>query len=184
VQIDYFAAASAIDSPAADVRTLLSFLAAAEAALLGAREPRAAAAAPGNATVVGSPFVTLASALPLEYAGASLAVGDFNGDGSDDVAMGAWGHSLNADPTAAAGSRLLMQAGAVYTQVCVRGQRPRRDSRSYSEPKSPLPSQYGNASVAASNASTNASAPPAPPIPFPDAPTYGAELFARLGWSL
>ena len=121
------------------MRTLLSFLAAAEAALLGAREPRAAPA-PGTATVVGTPFVTLASALPLEYAGASLAVGDFNGDGTDDVAMGAWGHSLNADPTATAGGRLLMQAGAVYTQVCGGGAEQHRDSRIHSEPESPLPS--------------------------------------------
>jgi hypothetical protein len=173
--IDHYASLS----PAGDdVHTLLTLLEAAEDALL--YTPRSSSR---NGTVIGSPLVTLASETLLEYAGSSVrtvgmrnlqqcmpcsrrllcslpaqfATGDFNGDGSSDVAIGAYGFSLNALPTSAkAGTtRMLMQSGAIYTQ-------------------------YSNSSAI----SAAAASAPAPPIPFPAAVTYGFEMYARLGWAM
>ena len=72
----------------------------------------------GGSAIVGVPLVTMTSSLDLEYAGSSFAVGDFNGDGTSDVSLGAWGHTHVGAAAAAGPSRRVVQSGAVYTRVC------------------------------------------------------------------
>lgn len=84
-------------------------------AVIKSAETRLAApfkASPRGSAVVGSPIASWVSDVPLEYAGASLSTGDFNGDGIADVTIGAWGRT-----TTGGAARKLLQAGAVYTRV-------------------------------------------------------------------
>lgn len=66
-----------------------------------------------SSTVIGSPIGALASSIPLEYLGSSLAAGDFNGDGKGDLAIGAFGHTWHAGDGSA---HLLPQSGGFYVQ--------------------------------------------------------------------
>lgn len=100
------------------------------AALLAADAPRKPSALHvlGSNTTIGAPTAILASVTALEYAGASLAVGDFDADGTDDVVITAYGHTVagvvEPAPTTVSGassgalrlSNTLPQAGAFYVR--------------------------------------------------------------------
>jgi hypothetical protein len=142
----------------------------------GSRFARAAvaAAAASNGTVTGLPLAIVASGTPLEYAGKSLAVADFDVDGTADLVITAYGHTANPLPTSRGGAAaavaedgglgvapLLPQSGAFYVR-------------------------YGNATGAQQPegaAAAGAAPAPAIPQPLPDYPTYGAAEYMRLGWA-
>ena len=99
--------------PGPKARVLLRLLDAA----LGAHVPTTAPAVAAEGALPIRPNATaiFASELELEYAGAALAVGDYNADGAADIALGAYGHGSsgkhpNGNPTR------LPQAGAFYVR--------------------------------------------------------------------
>ena len=113
-----------------------------------------------------------ASSSPLEYAGASLSSGDFDGDGTIDVVVTAPGHtsvgSFNSADVAAGNGLKLPQAGAFYIRY---GNVTMSDSTSSSSKLS---------SSKSSSSSTAAAVPESLPQDFPYL-TEGTRPFERLG---
>ena len=102
-------------SGASAVATASAFLDAAERIAAARAAHRAAAPAPlttgASAPIELQPSFVLAGVIPLEYAGAELASGDFDGDGEADLVATAPGHS-----SLGAAAQKLPQSGAFYVR--------------------------------------------------------------------
>lgn len=153
------AAASSPSKAVTDVAVMRALLTLAIRAAAAAEAPAAeadAAAAVGG-PIIGTPVAIVASTVPVEYFGSSIASGDFNADGHVDTVFGAFGHTLQLAPSAgvvedgaALTPTLLAQSGGFYIQ-------------------------YGPSNTSTGGAPT--------PAPAPAASMLSPLVFARLGWS-
>lgn len=180
------AAAALAVPPAPDDAAAATVGGAVDGYALGSTKERVYHAA---APALAAPVAVVASASPLEYFGSAIAVGDFNGDGADDVAMCGYGYSYASPATA---NLWLAQAGGFYvrygagnatsltpTTALVAG----HAARSETAEEDTLPHAGGsNREQQPAGAAVPLGDAPVAPVPA-DTALRGDRVFSRLGWA-
>jgi hypothetical protein len=147
-------------------------------------------ASQATAPALAAPVAVVASASPLEYFGSAIAVGDFNGDGADDVAMCGYGYSYASPDTA---NLWLAQAGGFYVRygagnatseapaAALTTADAARSNGSFKEQSLP---QAGGSDSEQQPAGAAVPLGDAPVTPVPaDTALRGDRVFSRLGWA-